>query len=77
MYLLEQDIHSLTYLLTYLLRALSSFQGILAEMDGLDKSTKVQRDKGTMGKWDNGTMGPRDIRTMYVVYSVKCIMYNV
>ena len=46
-------------------------------MDGLDKSTKVQRDKGTMGKWDNGTMGPRDIRTMYVVYSVKCIMYNV
>ena len=52
-------------------------------MDGLDNRTKVKREKGnyekgTMGqrdKWikrqrNKGTMGPRDVRTIYIMYSV-------
>ena len=53
-----------TDLLTYSLTALSSLQGILAEMDGLGKGKKGKRDNGTMGQWDNGTMGQWDNGTM-------------
>ena len=49
-----------THSLTHSLTALSSLQGILAEMDGLDKRTNGKRDNGTMGQWDNGTMGQWD-----------------
>ena len=44
-------------------------EGILAEMDGLDKRTKGKRDNGTMGQRDKGTIGPRDM-TMYIMYNV-------
>ena len=49
--------------LTDSLRALSSLQGILAEMDGLDKGKKGKKgqwDIGTLGHWDKGKMGQRD-----------------
>ena len=52
------------YSLTNLLPALSSLQGILAKMDGLNKRKKGKWDNGTKGPRDQGTKGQWDIRTM-------------